>query len=89
MNPDFAVELIRLMLLKATQLAAPILVTGMAIGTSVSVFQTVTSVNEQTLSFLPKTMGIAAFLIAASPWILRTMIEYTRWMIQLAPQMVG
>lgn len=87
MNPDFAVELIRLMLMKATQLAAPILVTGMIIGLSVSVFQTVTSVSEQTLTFVPKTMGIATFILVAAPWILRTLIEYTTWVIQLAPQM--
>ncbi|MDA7618493.1 MAG: flagellar biosynthetic protein FliQ [Verrucomicrobiota bacterium] len=88
MNPDFAVELIRMMLLKATQLASPILFTGMLIGVSISVIQTVTSVNEQTLTFVPKTIGIAAFLLIASPWILRTLIEYTTWMIQLTPEMV-
>jgi flagellar biosynthetic protein FliQ len=53
----------------------------------VSVFQTVTSVSEQTLTFVPKTMGIATFILVAAPWILRTLIEYTTWVIQLAPQM--
>ena len=71
MNPDFAVELIRLMMLKASQIAVPILATGMIIGVSISIFQTVTSVQEQTLTFFPKTIGIASFLVIASPWIVR------------------
>ena len=87
MNPDFAVELIRLMMLKASQIAVPILATGMIIGVSISIFQTVTSVQEQTLTFFPKTIGIASFLAIASPWIVRTLIEYTQLIIQLAPQM--
>jgi flagellar biosynthetic protein FliQ len=89
MNPDFAVELIRLMMLKASQITVPILATGMVIGVSVSVFQTVTSVQEQTLTFFPKTIGVATFLVIASPWIIRTLIEYTQLLIQMAPQMTG
>ena len=89
MNPDFAVEIIRMMIMKAVQLAAPVLMIAMFIGLGVSLAQAVTSVSEQTLSFVPKTMGIAAFLVAAAPWIVRTLIEFTRWIIQLAPQMVG
>ena len=54
MNPDFAVELIRLMMFKASQIAVPILATGMIIGVSISIFQTVTSVQEQTLDLFPK-----------------------------------
>ncbi len=87
MNPDFAVELIRLMMLKASQIAVPILATGMIIGVSISIFQTVTSVQEQTLTFFPKTIGIASLLVIASPWIVRTLIEYTQLIIQMAPQM--
>jgi len=89
MTPDFAVELIRMMIFKAVLLASPILVTAMTIGLSVSLFQAVTSISEQTLSFFPKTMGIATFILVASPWMIRTLIEYTTWVIQLAPQMAG
>ena len=46
-----------------------------------------TSVQEQTLTFFPKTIGIASFLVIASPWIVRTLIEYTQLIIQMAPQM--
>ena len=44
-------------------------------------------VFEQTLTFFPKTIGIASFLVIASPWIVRTLIEYTQLIIQMAPQM--
>ena len=86
MNPDFAVEIIRLMMTTALSLAAPILGIGMSVGLSVSVFQSVTSINEQTLSFVPKAMGIVSFLVMATPWILRTMIEFSVGIIQLIPQ---
>ena len=89
MNPDFAVEIIRLMMMKAVSLASPILGIGMSVGLSVSVFQSVTSINEQTLSFVPKAMGIVSFLVLATPWVLRTMIEFTAGIIQLIPQVAN
>ncbi|MDA7667891.1 flagellar biosynthetic protein FliQ [bacterium] len=89
MNPDFAVEIIRLMMFKAVSLAAPILGIGMSVGLSVSVFQAVTSINEQTLSFVPKTMSIVTFLVVATPWILRTLMEFSTVIIQLIPQMAA
>ena len=89
MNPDFAVEIIRLMMFKAVSLAAPILGIGMSVGLSVSVFQAVTSINEQTLSFVPKTMSIVTFLVLATPWILRTLMEFSTVIIQLIPQMTA
>ncbi len=89
MNPDFAVEIIRLMMFKAVSLAAPILGIGMSVGLSVSVFQAVTSINEQTLSFVPKTMSIVTFLVLATPWILRTLMEFSTVIIQLIPQMAN
>ena len=58
MTPDFAVELMRAAIVKSAQIATPILMIGMTIGLSVSVAQAVTSVSEQTLSFVPKTLGI-------------------------------
>tara|TARA_A100001037_G_scaffold159437_1_gene143708 strand:- start:10 stop:279 length:270 start_codon:yes stop_codon:yes gene_type:complete len=89
MNPDFAVEIIRLMMMKAVSLASPILAIGMSVGLSVSVFQSVTSINEQTLSFVPKAMGIVSFLVMTTPWILRTMTEFTTGIIQLIPQVAN
>lgn len=89
MTPDFAVELMRAAIVKSAQIATPILMIGMTIGLSVSVVQAVTSVSEQTLSFVPKTLGILSFIVIATPWIFRNLIDFTRWMIQLMPQVAG
>lgn len=88
MNPEFAVELVKAMIFQALTLSAPILVTAMVIGLGVSLFQAVTSIHEQTLSFVPKVLGIVAILVIALPWIVRSMIEFTTMMVEKMPQMV-
>lgn len=88
MNPEFAVDLIKTMLLQAVALAAPILVTAMAVGLAVSLFQAVTSIHEQTLTFVPKVGGIIALLLLLLPWMLRQLIEFTTALIERMPQMV-
>ncbi|MEK7675869.1 MAG: flagellar biosynthesis protein FliQ [Verrucomicrobiota bacterium] len=88
MNPEFAVELLKNMMFQAIALAAPILVTGMAIGLAISLFQAVTAIQEQTLTFVPKALGIVAVLVLLLPWMLRTMIEFATAIIEKIPQMV-
>jgi flagellar biosynthesis protein FliQ len=88
MNPQFAVELLKSLMVQAVSLAAPILVTAMIIGLAVSLFQSVTSIQEQTLAFVPKALAIVGLLILIMPWILRTLMEFTTGMIQKMPQMV-
>ena len=89
MTPEFAVELIKTMMFQAVALASPILLTALAIGLSVSLFQAVTSIQEQTLSFVPKVLGIVSLLVVLLPWMLRTTIELTRAVIEKIPQMVN
>jgi flagellar biosynthetic protein FliQ len=88
MNPEFAVELVKTMLFQGLALAAPILITAMVIGLGVSLFQAVTSIHEQTLSFVPKVLGIIAILVVVLPWMLRSTIEFTTLLIEKIPQMV-
>jgi flagellar biosynthetic protein FliQ len=88
MNPEFAAELLKALMLQAVAIATPILVTAMVIGLAVSLFQSVTSIQEPTLAFVPKALGIVALLIVLMPWMLRTMIEFTTSMIEKMPQMV-
>ena len=87
MTPEFAIDLLKNLMWHACIIAAPVLLTGMLIGLSVSLFQTVTSIQEQTLTFVPKALGVCAVLAIAMPWILRQLIEFTVTMIQLMPQM--
>jgi flagellar biosynthetic protein FliQ len=77
------------MMYHAVILAAPILLAGMVIGLGISLFQAVTSINEQTLTFVPKTLGIVAVLVILLPWMLRTIIGFTTTIIEKMPQMVS
>jgi flagellar biosynthetic protein FliQ len=88
MTPEFATELIKTLMFQAVMLAAPILVTAMIIGLAVSLFQAVTTIQEQTLTFVPKALGITAVLIVLLPWMLRTAIEFATAVIEKMPDMV-
>jgi len=88
MNPEFAIELLKTMIYQALVLAVPFLATAMLIGLAVSLFQAVTSISEQTLTFVPKALGIVAVLLIMLPWIVRSLVEFTTAVIQKIPQMV-
>jgi flagellar biosynthetic protein FliQ len=88
MNAAIATELLKTLMTTAVMLATPILTTAMIIGLSISLFQSVTSIQEQTLSFVPKVLGIVAILILLMPWMLRTLVEFAAAMISKMPQMV-
>ena len=88
MNAQFAAELLKALMMEAVAIATPILVTAMVIGLAVSLFQSVTSIQEQTLTFVPKALAIVGLLIVLMPWMLRTLIEFATAMIEKMPQMV-
>ena len=89
MNPEFATELVKLMMFQAVTLAAPILVTAMVVGLVVSLFQAVTTINEQTLTFVPKVLAIVGVIIVLLPWMLRSIIEFTTTVFEKMPQMTS
>ncbi len=88
MNPEFAIELLKTMIFQALAIAAPFLITAMAIGLAISLFQAVTSIHEQSLTFVPKALGIVALLLLLLPWMVRTLVEFTTAVIEKMPQMV-
>lgn len=88
MDPGFSAELLKTMVLQALALATPFLLTAMIIGIGVSLFQAVTSIHEQTLTFVPKALGIVGMLLLLLPWMLRTTMEFTTSVIQKMPKMV-
>jgi len=73
----------------ALMLAAPMLAGALIIGILVSLFQAVTQINEQTLSFIPKILIIVAAMVFFSPWMLETMTEFTRETFLRIPEMVN
>lgn len=72
----------------ATKLAGPLLIVALVVGVVVSLFQTVTQVQEMTLSFVPKVIGIAAVFILAGNWMLREMVNYSTQLWETIPTYV-
>ena len=88
MNPEFAIELLKNMMLQALAVAAPVLITAMVVGLAVSLFQAVTTIHEQTLVFVPKILAVVAVMLLLMPWMVRSLIEFTTAVIEKIPQMV-
>lgn len=87
MDTAMAVELLKAMIFQAVALTVPLLLVGMIIGLGVSLFQAVTSIHEQTLTFVPKALAVIGTLLLLLPWMLRTTVEFTTAVIQRIPQM--
>jgi flagellar biosynthesis protein FliQ len=88
MNPEFAIDLLKTMILEALTIAAPILITAMVIGLAISLFQAVTTIHEQTLAFVPKALAVVGIMLLLLPWIVRTLMEFTTAVIMKMPEMV-
>jgi flagellar biosynthetic protein FliQ len=69
--------------------AAPVLLTVLAVGLVVSIFQAATQIHEATLSFVPKIVAAVAVLAIAGPWMLTTLVEYLQRTLQAIPTVVG
>ena len=89
MTPETVMHLGRQAVEVALLLSAPLLVAALVIGLLVSIFQAATQINEATLSFIPKLVGTFLVLILAGPWMLQTMVDYIRRLIESIPQIIG
>ena len=76
-------------LMMMLMVSAPVLLTVLAVGLVVSVFQAATQINEATLSFVPKVVAAVAVLAIAGPWMLTTLVEYLQRTLQAIPSAVG
>jgi flagellar biosynthetic protein FliQ len=72
----------------AAKLCAPILITALVIGFAVSLFQSVTQIQEPTLSFVPKAIGIAVALVLCGNWMLHEMVSFTTELYQRIPTLL-
>lgn len=73
-----AIDLCRSALIAAVIIAAPMLIVGMAAGLLVGLLQALTQIQDQTVSFVPKILAMAAVLIACTPWLMTRMVEFTQ-----------
>jgi flagellar biosynthetic protein FliQ len=89
MDSDSVVSLSTEALKVALELALPLLLVGLVVGLLVSVFQAVTQIQEQTLSFIPKVLAVAAVLVVGGPWMLGTLLAYTAELWASIPDLIG
>ena len=72
----------------ALMLALPGLLTGMFLGLAVSIFQATTQINEMTLSFIPKILGVVTVIVLTMPWMLNSMIDFAQGVFNMIPNFV-
>ena len=89
MTPELVMNIGRQAIEMTLMLAGPMLLAALAIGLIVSIFQAATQINEQTLSFIPKLVGMFLVLILAGPWMLQMMVDYIRRLFESIPQFIG
>jgi flagellar biosynthetic protein FliQ len=82
MTIEAAVDILRQTVWTSFVLMSPILATAIVIGLIISLIQTVTSIQEQTLAFVPKLVGVGIVTVIVSGWMLKTLVEFTVQMIQ-------
>ena len=70
-------------------ISAPVLITVLAVGLLVSIFQAATQIHEATLSFVPKVLAVVAVLAVAGPWMLTSLVEFLQRSLQAIPTVVG
>jgi flagellar biosynthesis protein FliQ len=78
MSPEFVTGYFIEAIKTAILLAAPMLIVGLLVGILISMFQAATQINEMTLVFVPKMLGVAVALLVFFPWMLRVIIEFAR-----------
>lgn len=89
MSADVVMQIGRDALWIAVLLSAPILLTALGVGLLIGIFQAATQIQEMTLSFIPKLIGVAAVLVLAGPWMLTLITEWVTELLLGIPLLLG
>ena len=89
MSQDEVINLAMQAMQVAFKVAIPLLLVGLVIGLAISVFQAVTQIQEQTLTFIPKIVGMGLVLVIAGPWMLSEVVTYTAQLYGSIPELVA
>ncbi|HEY4664490.1 MAG TPA: flagellar biosynthesis protein FliQ [Comamonas sp.] len=89
MTPQMVLTFGREALTLLLMIALPVLLTVLAVGLVVSIFQAVTQINENTLSFVPKLVAAVLVFAIAGPWMLSTAVDFIRRTIENIPNALG
>ncbi len=86
MTPQLAVDLLKQLVERIFLVASPLLLTAMVTGLVISLVQTITSLQEQTLSFVPKALTVLGVLLLIMPWAMQTIMDYAVGVITMMGQ---
>jgi flagellar biosynthetic protein FliQ len=89
MTPEAVVTVGRQALELMLVVSAPLLLVALGVGLMVGFFQAITQLNEQTLSFLPKLVGVAITLVIIGPWMVTTLVDYLQRTLIGIPQLIS
>lgn len=89
MTPETITTLVMQGLELTMLVSAPMLIAALVTGLAVSIFQATTQINETSLSFIPKLLVMAGVMVAAGPWMLNLLVDYTRRLFTELPWMIG
>ena len=89
MEQEVIITLIQKMFVLTLQISVPILMSGVVIGLAISVFQTVTQIQESTLTFVPKILGGIILLIILMPWMVNLFVTYVNEFMELLPELTA
>ena len=87
MNVDQAIDVVKNLMILCLKMSLPLLLSAMIIGLFVSFFQAITSIQEQTLTFVPKAMFMVVIFVILFPWMTNTMLDYTSEMFRAMSKM--
>jgi flagellar biosynthetic protein FliQ len=89
MTPEAVMDLSHNLLMVTCIISAPILLVALTVGLLIGMLQSATSINEVTLSFIPKILMMVLTLFALGPWMLRTLVEFTHDLYAGIPGVIG
>ena len=89
MTTDTVIDLTMTAVELGMKVALPILLAGLAVGLVISVFQAITQIQEQTLTFIPKIVAMGVVLVVAGPWMLSEVITYTQQLYGSIPELIA
>ncbi len=89
MTPEMVTTIGQQALWVTMLIAAPLLLSALAVGLLIGMFQAATQINEMTLSFIPKLLILVASLVVAGPWMLSVIVNYTRQLMEQIPSLIS
>ncbi|MET1042663.1 MAG: flagellar biosynthesis protein FliQ [Microbacteriaceae bacterium] len=89
MDPNAVLDIGLQSLLIAAKLAAPVLITALVVGFAISLFQSMTQIQEVTLSFVPKAIAVCIALVVSGHWMISEMVAFTHQLFEKIPGLLG